>query len=95
VAVGCGDAIRGCTASSFTGRVTVGTPGALRRVVVRLDGRQIVTSRRKSLRVSINARPLSSGRHTLSATATTASGRVVSRSVSFFRCARAAPRFTG
>jgi uncharacterized repeat protein (TIGR01451 family) len=96
VAVG-GVRASGCLRSAFTARVAIRDRSRMRRVVVSLDGRAILRTRKKSFRVSVPASSMRAGRHTLRVLAIDSRGnrRVVSRS--FRRCAPPviAPVFTG
>lgn len=96
VAVG-GVQASGCLRSAFTARVAIRDRSRLRNVVVTLDGRTIMRTRRKNFRVSVPASSMRAGRHTLRVLAIDAHGnrRAVSRA--FRRCAPPviAPVFTG
>ena len=87
----------GCLRAAFTARVAIRDRSRLRRVVVTLDGRVIMRTRKKSFRVSVPASSMRAGRHTLRVHAIDARGnrRAVSRV--FRRCAPPviAPVFTG
>ena len=87
----------GCLRAAFTARVAIRDRSRLRRVVVTLDGRVIMRTRKKSFRVSVPASSMRAGRHTLRVHAIDTHGnrRAVSRS--FRRCAPPviAPVFTG
>ena len=87
----------GCLRAAFTARVAIRDASRLRRVVVTVDGRTIRRTTSKRFTVSVPARQMRAGRHTLRVLAVDARGnrRVVSRQ--FRRCAPPviAPVFTG
>ncbi len=98
--VSVGGVRRSCVRRAFTIRVRVGVNSAtrLKSVRVTLDGRTIRRSSRRSFRVRVNARRLSSGRHTLRIRAVDRGNRTRTATRRFSRCARvpaARPRFTG
>jgi uncharacterized repeat protein (TIGR01451 family) len=87
----------GCLRAAFTARVAIRDASRLRRVVVTVDGRTIRRTKSKRFTVSVPARQMRAGRHTLRVLAVDARGnrRAVSRT--FRRCAPPviAPVFTG
>ena len=88
-----------CVRGSFNTRVRVRASGQLRNVRVLLNGRRIMTTRRKRFAVRIPGRTLASGRYVLRVVATDSLGRKVTVTRRFTRCARpaqrVAPVFTG
>jgi uncharacterized repeat protein (TIGR01451 family) len=96
VAVG-GVRAAGCSRTAFTAQIRIRDASALRRAVVRVDGRTLRRTKEKRFRVSIPANDMRAGRHTISVLAVDARGnrRTVTRS--FRRCAPPviAPVFTG
>jgi sugar lactone lactonase YvrE len=91
--------VRGsCTRTDFRPRFAFATTSRIRSVVVYLDGRRIATSSRATFSVLVRASKLKAGTHRLRVVATDATGRRITRTQTFKRCARAArarPRFTG
>jgi hypothetical protein len=89
-----------CVRGGFNTRIRIRAAGELRSVRVTLNGRRIMTTRKKSFSVRIPGRTLRSGRYRLRVVATDSLGRTVRISRSFRRCARPAqqrelPTFTG
>lgn len=87
-----------CVRGNFNARVRIRAAGDLRRVRVRLNGRQVMSTTRKSFSVRIPARSMRSGRYRLTVVATDGLGRTARVSRAFRRCARPAlvlPHFTG
>jgi streptogramin lyase len=89
-----------CVRGSFNARIRIRAAGELRRVRVTLNGRRVMSTRRKSFSVRIPARTLRSGRYRLRVVATDSLGRTVRITRTFRRCARPAqqrevPTFTG
>jgi hypothetical protein len=88
-----------CVRGSFNTRVRIRAAGELRSVRVTLNGRRIMSTRKKSFSVRIPGRTLRSGRYRLRVVATDSLGRKVRISRTFRRCARpaqrVAPVFTG
>lgn len=85
---------RGCTRSSFTARISIGSGTSLRRVRVTLNGRTIATTRSHHRNVTVPIGRVLRGGNRLTVTVTARSGRVTRHSVMFRRCALAV-RFTG
>jgi uncharacterized repeat protein (TIGR01451 family) len=96
VAVG-GVRAAGCSRSAFSARVRIRDASALRRVVVKVDGRTLRRTKSKRFQITVPANDMRAGRHTLSVLAVDRRGnrRTVTRS--FRRCAPPviAPVFTG
>jgi hypothetical protein len=65
-----------------------GAAARLSSVRVRLDGREIATSRHRRLSARIPVRDLRAGRHEIGVTAVDTAGSRGERSFSFRRCAR-------
>jgi hypothetical protein len=92
---------RACVSSSFHVRFSVATSANVKSVVVKLDGKRIKSTTRKSFTLSINGKKLKSGSHRLTITATDSNGKVTTTRKSFSVCKaakprrQAAPRFTG
>ena len=87
----------GCLRAAFTARVAIRDRSRLRRVVVTVDGRTIRRTKSKRFTVSVPARQMRAGRHTLRVLAVDARGNRQTVSRSFRRCAPPviAPVFTG
>jgi hypothetical protein len=89
---------RSCVSSAFTVRIKVRVAKGtrLRSVRVRLDGKLIKKTSKKSFKIRVRASKLRTGRHKLSIRATDRGRRSRVLTRSFSRCAvRASPRFTG
>jgi predicted outer membrane repeat protein len=92
---------RACVSSSFHVRFSVATSANVKSVVVKLDGKKIKSTAKRSFTLSINGKKLKSGRHRLTITATDSNGKVTTTRKSFSVCKaakprrHAAPRFTG
>jgi predicted outer membrane repeat protein len=92
---------RACVSSSFHVRFSVATSANVKSVVVKLDGKKIKSTTKKSFTLALNGKKLSSGRHRLTITATDSNGKVTTTRKSFSVCKaakprrKAAPRFTG
>ena len=88
-----------CVRAAFSTRVRIRASGQLRSVRVLLDGKRIMSTRKKRFTVRIPGAQLRSGRHRLRVIATDSSGRKVRISRALRRCARPAqrvqPHFTG
>jgi hypothetical protein len=85
---------------SFNARVRIRASGELRSVRVTLNGRRVMSTKRKSFGVRIPGRTMRSGRYRLRVVATDSLGRKVRITRTFRRCARPAqqrevPTFTG
>jgi hypothetical protein len=78
---------RRCTARGFRARFQIADSSALRSARVRLDGRDLASSRRKRFGVRVPAGRLPAGRHTIRVTAVDAAGNENARAFSFRRCA--------
>jgi hypothetical protein len=90
---------RNCVRGGFNTRVRIRAAGRLRSVSVTLNGRRIMSTRRKAFSVRIPARTMRSGRYTLRVVAVDSLGRRARVTRTFRRCARPAqrlaPNFTG
>jgi dipeptidyl aminopeptidase/acylaminoacyl peptidase len=92
---------RACVAKAFHVRFRIATSSSVKSVVVKLDGRRIKSTKKRSFTLSINSKKLKAGRHRLTITATDTTGKATTTHKSFSVCKAAkprrksAPRFTG
>jgi len=92
---------RACVSHSFHLRFRITTAASVKSVKVRLDGRTIKSTTRRSFTLTINSRRLKAGRHRLTITATDSNGKVTTSRRTFSVCKaakprhHAVPRFTG
>ncbi len=84
-----------CRRANFSIRVRSTTTGALRDVRVFLDRRLFATHRSKSFRVTIPARRLRPGRHSIIVYSRGTRGQFSRAASGFVRCPNPSPRFTG
>lgn len=99
--VGVAGVRRACVSKRFHLRFTVATSSAVKRVVVKLDGKRIKTTKKSKFTLTVNSKKLKAGRHRLTITATDSAGHVTTSRKTFSVCKaakprrKAAPRFTG
>jgi len=87
---------RGCvSASTITVRATVRGRRTGIRVRVRLDGKVIASSTKRSFKVKVPVGRLEAGRHRLVVTATGRNARTSTRSYVLRKCSAVSPTFTG
>ncbi|HEX6458551.1 MAG TPA: hypothetical protein VF032_06515 [Thermoleophilaceae bacterium] len=100
--VGVAGVRRACVSKAFHVRFRIATTSSsVKSVVVKLDGRRIKKTTKRSFTLTINSKKLKAGRHRLTITATDSNGRATTTRKSFSVCKAAkprrksAPRFTG
>jgi Tol biopolymer transport system component len=100
--VGVAGVRRACVSRSFHLRFTIATSASsVKRVVVKLDGKRIKSTKRSKFTITVNSKKLKAGRHRLTITATDTNGKVktIHRTFSVCKAAKprrhSAPRFTG
>jgi hypothetical protein len=78
---------RRCVRHGFRARVRVADASALKRVLVRVDGRLVRKTKTARFRQRVRAHSLRPGRHRLAVVATDSAGNRARQSLQFIRCA--------